>query len=245
MQVRLNPLMTDTLAKRVKFARSERKLTQDQLSRYSGIKQSDISKIERGDTLKPTGLLALARALSCNPHWLDTGDGKWNEGLVDDGFHSSAAALDAPDNFAAVRSRGRVPLISWVTAGLWVDIADNFAPGEADDWIEPSETRPSRHAFALTVVGDSMTSPYTGGDSVTFPAGTIIIVDPDQSADAGHFVVAKDVETQKATFKKLMYDGGRWYLKPLNPEYKTVEIDDPAMRVIGRVVEFQGKRGKL
>lgn len=65
----------DTLAKRVRLARKFRKLSQDQLAVLSGLKQPDISKIERGEILKTTGLLALARALQCSPNWLDTGDG--------------------------------------------------------------------------------------------------------------------------------------------------------------------------
>ena len=76
-------------------------------------------------------------------------------------------------NVRGVTPKGRVSLISWVQAGLWSEIADNFAPGKAEDWVELCESRPSRHTFALTVVGDSMTSPYVGPDVVTFPAGTI------------------------------------------------------------------------
>jgi SOS-response transcriptional repressor LexA len=136
----------------------------------------------------------------------------------------------------------RVPLISWVQAGMWAEVQDNFHPGEADDWAIAFDTLPGKSAFALRVSGDSMTSPYPG--ELSFPDGTIIIVDPDRQADAGTFVVAKDVTTQKATFKKLTHDGGRWFLKPLNPSYPTIEIDDPGMRVIGRVIEFQ-TRGKL
>lgn len=78
----------------------------------------------------------------------------------------------------------------------------------------------------------------------SFPEGTILLVDPNRSVDPGDFVIAKDVSTQQATFKRLAYDGGHWYLRPLNPNFKTVEIDDPKVRVIGRVVEFQ-RRGKL
>lgn len=81
------------------------------------------------------------------------------------------------------------------------------------------------------------------GDT-SFPPGTIIIVDPNRSAGAGDFVIAKDVVTDKATFKKLVHDAGRWYLRPLNPIYPTMEIDDPALRIIGKVVEFN-IRGKL
>lgn len=154
-------------------------------------------------------------------------------------------ALIASDNTRPAASFGRVPLISEVQAGHWADICDNFSAGEADEWVRPIASKPGKHAFALEVMGESMTSPFVGPGVLTFPEGTTIIVDPEQAADAGHFVVAKDVSTQKATFKKLMYDGGRWYLKPLNPDYKTVEIDDPAMRVIGRVIEYIPKGGKL
>ena len=44
----------ETLAKRLKLARKEQELTQAQLAELSGIKQSDISKIENGSILKTT-----------------------------------------------------------------------------------------------------------------------------------------------------------------------------------------------
>ena len=53
----------ETLAKRLKSARLLRGMTQVQLSELSGVKQSDISKLERGDSLKTTALVALSRAL--------------------------------------------------------------------------------------------------------------------------------------------------------------------------------------
>lgn len=142
----------------------------------------------------------------------------------------------------AEMKRRRIPLISWVQAGAWRDVQDNFHPGDADEWAIAFESSPSKNAFALRVVGDSMTNPIPGGR--TFPEGTVIIVDPGRAAGAGDYVIAKDVQTQQATFKQLATDGGRWYLRPLNPTYPVVEIDDPAIRVIGRVIEFLS-RGKL
>lgn len=76
MQARLNADMQDSLAGRLRFARKARKWTQEKLAAESNVNQSDISKIERGETLRPTSLLALATALQCNPYWLDTGDGE-------------------------------------------------------------------------------------------------------------------------------------------------------------------------
>lgn len=139
-------------------------------------------------------------------------------------------------NTSPAESRSSVPLISWVKAGLWGAVEDMFQPGEADHWVSAFNSNPGPNAFALRVDGDSMTSPFPGERS--FPDGTIIIVDPGRAAQAGDYVVAKDVTTQHATFKRLVYDGGRWFLKPLNPSYPTMEIDDPSIRVIGRVVEF-------
>lgn len=145
-------------------------------------------------------------------------------------------------NVSAVQERKRVPLISWVQAGSWSEVQDTFAVGEADHWESAFSSTPGENAFALVVEGESMTSPYPG--ELSFPSGTIIIVDPNRSAGPGDYVVAKDVSTQQATFKRLAYDGGRWFLKPLNPAYPIMEIDDPAVRVIGRVIEYRNG-GKL
>ena len=148
----------------------------------------------------------------------------------------------AVGNVSPAQERKRVPLISWVQAGTWSEVQDTFAPGEADHWESAFSSSPGDHAFALVVKGDSMKSPYPG--ELSFPPGTIIIVDPDRASNAGDYVVAKDVDTQQATFKQLHHDGGRWYLKPLNPAFPTMEIDDPSVRVIGRVIEYRNG-GKL
>lgn len=145
-------------------------------------------------------------------------------------------------NVRPIESRARVPQISWVQAGSLSEVQDLFQPGEADKWEDAFYSNPSRHAFALLVDGESMISPYPTEKS--FPPGTILIVDPDHESWAGDFVIAKDVSTQQATFKKLVHDGGRWFLKPLNPSYPTIEIDDPSLRVIGKVIEYRNG-GKL
>ncbi|MGB4061009.1 MAG: S24 family peptidase [Burkholderiaceae bacterium] len=88
--------------------------------------------------------------------------------------------------------------------------------------------------YALMVEGDSMVS--TAGTH-SFPPGTVLIVDPERAPNAGDFVIANDVVTQQAMFKQLTTDGSRWYLRSLNPAYAPIEIDDPAQRVIGRVIE--------
>ena len=168
-----------------------------------------------------------------------------NQKAVADLLGLSVAELmgGGESNVGEMKEGQKIPLISWVEAGHLKDISDPFSPGEADEWITASESQPGGGSFALRVSGSSMTSPDADAP-YSFPDGTILIVDPNRSADPGDFVIAKDIETQQATFKRLAYDGGRWYLRPLNPAFKTVEIDDPSVRIIGRVVEFQ-RRGKL
>lgn len=219
--------VVNTLAERLRWARAQRGLTQGQLAKRAGVSQGTIGNAESGIRDKPRELLKIARALQASPDWLESGRGDWRAEEV---------------NFEEVAIQRRVPLISWVVAGNWLEVQDPYEPGDAQEWADAYDTRPGDHAFALRVTGDSMTNPIPGDRS--FPDGTVIIVDPGRAASAGDFVIAKDVATQKATFKRLVSDGGRWFLKPLNPTYPTIEIDDPDIRVIGKVVEYQ-VRGKL
>lgn len=53
----------ETLGERVAYLRKRSKLTQQKLADLSGLQQSDISKIERGDVHKTTGIIGLSRAL--------------------------------------------------------------------------------------------------------------------------------------------------------------------------------------
>lgn len=146
-------------------------------------------------------------------------------------------------NVSEIERRAKVPLISLIQAGTLTELNDLFHPGMAAHWVEPLYTTPSNQAYALKVEGDSMESPVPG--ALSFLDGSILIVDPNAATGPNDYVIAKDVTTQRATFKKLTTDGARWYLKPLNPAYPTIEIDDPSLRVIGKVVEFQPPGRKL
>jgi len=253
MQVRLNPGM-DTFAQRAKTRRLALGLSQDEVAKLSGLKQPDISKIELGRIQKTVGILGLARALQCTPDWLESEAGPMEIQSAITAPMGSIAARGGPSQITTPRGeeqsnvsemprRAKVPLISLIQAGELTDVEDLFHPGMATHWVEPRYTTPSEASYALMVEGDSMESPVPG--ALTFPEGTIVIVDPNGAAGPNSYVIAKDVLTQKATFKKLTTDGVRWFLKPLNPAYATVEIDDPAMRVIGKVVEHQPPGGKL
>lgn len=157
----------------------------------------------------------------------------WIEGLEENKVEHATAKYEVqPSNVESVATKKEVPLISWVRAGGWGEIDDHNPDTTETAPIRYSQ--PGRYAFALSVDGDSMTTSI----GLSFPHGTTIIIDPDRIAKVGDFVVAKDVISQKATFKRLASDGGRWYLRPQNKEYPTLEIDHPEKRIIGVVIEF-------
>lgn len=160
--------------------------------------------------------------------------GKTVEELTGEAPVKPPVAMTSHRNVEPVEPRSRVPLISWIKAGVLTTIEDVFHPGDADEWIETSAPTGPR-TFALRITGDSMTNPH---GEPSFPEGCIIIVDPDRAPTVGAYVVAKDVTTHEATFKRLAHDAGRWFLRPLNPQYPTLEIDSPELRVIGVAVEM-------
>jgi len=173
--------------------------------------------------LGPKGLSALAN-LGFNPDWVNYGlPHRKRLSLSSDTKLASTGAEFERLNFEqAPGLRGRVPLISFVQAGDFVEVVDNFHPGDGEDWIDV--TCPvNRHTFALRVVGDSM--------EPQFPAGMVIIVEPDMAAEPGNFVIAKNGD--EATFKQLIRDGGDWYLKPVNPRYPIKPLGEA--RIIGVV----------
>jgi transcriptional regulator with XRE-family HTH domain len=56
-------------------------MTQQELAKASGVKQSTISDLETGESKSPVGtnLVALAQSLQVNPDWLATGKGEMQQ----------------------------------------------------------------------------------------------------------------------------------------------------------------------
>lgn len=141
---------------------------------------------------------------------------------------SGAATIHSDNTSPAPALTRRIPVISWVQAGGWGEAVDNFHPGDADEWILVDASTGPR-SFSLRVVGDSMDPEFHDGE--------LIVVDPDQEARNGDFVVAQ-INGHESTFKRLAIDCGRTYLKPLNREYQTLDVTgETSLRIVGRVME--------
>ena len=118
------------------------------------------------------------------------------------------------------------PIISWVKAGMFAEAIDNFAPGDADEWVT-SPVRMSKTGFALRVVGNSMLP--------RFEPGRVLLVDPEQRGGivSGDFVVARLAGSNEVTFKRFQEDAGRKMLEALNKDYPP--ITEP-FEILGKVV---------
>lgn len=140
--------------------------------------------------------------------------------------HGNVAPMVQPH-----RKPREYPLISWIAAGERAESPDNFAPGDGEELLESTENA-GPHGYWLTVKGQSMKS--EGAPS--FPPGVRILIQPEgYEVISGRFYVAKHLDGE-TTFKQYVRDAGVEYLQPLNPSFKTVEMDDE-WRLIGRVID--------
>ncbi|WP_459781239.1 LexA family protein [Photobacterium sp. R1] len=127
------------------------------------------------------------------------------------------------------------PVISSVAAGMWAEAVEPYQIEEIDTYL-PTTERVSERSFWLEVQGDSMTS----AAGISFPSGTMILVDPEIEPESGKLVVAKLTDVNEATFKQLIIDAGQKFLKPLNPSYPIMPINGNC-KIIGVVKDAKLK----
>lgn len=123
----------------------------------------------------------------------------------------------------------RIPIISYVQAGMMTEVVDPFALGEGFDTIE-APIGCSPRTFGLKIEGKSMEPRFHEGD--------VVIIDPEESPRPGDFVAAKNGK-EEATFKKYRPRGtdemGRevFELVPLNDDFPTLRSDRDGLIIIG------------
>jgi SOS-response transcriptional repressor LexA len=192
--------------------------TQTALAKKSGVAQSTIGRILRGEVNPQSGNLErIANALSVSL-----------AKLAEMGEEVEPVTEPAGDLRPAEKSE-RVALISWARASSF-DALDNLQPGEGEQWM-PRPKHSGARTFALRVRGESMEPGYQHGD--------IIFVDPDVAPEHGKDVVARLSDHNEVVFKRLVVEGKLEYLKPANPNWpdKIIEISaHPDARIIGVII---------
>ena len=135
-----------------------------------------------------------------------------------------------PNGETAFDLKGLYPLISRVQAGEWSGIAGAFDSADAEDWLL-CPVRCGKGTFVLRVKDQNMVPRFHNAE--------YIFVDPDVAADNGKFVVVRLEDTQEATSKQLIVEGGRMYLRALNAD-RIMEVTENAF--ICGVVVFKAER---
>jgi SOS-response transcriptional repressor LexA len=210
------------MGSRIRDALDERGISQAELARKANVDEATISALIKRDSARSEYAPTIARALNVSLEWLLTGRG------------SSGLSRVSEANVESYPVRGaRLPLISWVSAGLKDEANDPYAPGNAEAWID-FDSDASSSAFCLRVRGDSMMS--VDGKEPTFPDGCIIAVEPKRRVKSREFAVFRFNDTDEATFKMYVQDGPLKLLKPLNPSYPHIVLG-PDAQLVGTVFE--------
>lgn len=71
----------ENIGLRLRSARRDKGLTQDELAKEAGTNQAVIQKIENGKSLRPRNIMDIAKVLNVNPAWLQFGDPWANRGM--------------------------------------------------------------------------------------------------------------------------------------------------------------------
>ena len=136
--------------------------------------------------------------------------------LQQKGLLLSPGAKGRKRSIVTAQRPGQIPLIGTVTAGIPILAFENQEGSISWDG-DPS-------CFALRVRGDSMIG-------AGIHSGDLVVVRPQQSADAGQIVVARIGD--EATVKRLSHRNGQVWLLPENDAYDP--IDGSEAELVGLV----------
>lgn len=207
-----------TIASRMKQRRKALGLTQLELANSIGISQQSIESIENGRTHKPRNILALAKALQCNPEWLLNG--------------KNIMPL------AEITSKSKsIPLFNYMQAACHKE-KNVITEYQSDYEYILVDNSVSDDSFALHIERDCMKPEFEEGD--------LVVIDPKIEPNPGEFVFAKN-STNGGTFKKYRPLGigvNDFELVPLNTDYPTLRASEHKMQIVGVMVEHRIYRRK-
>lgn len=217
-------MLSDRLNKLIR----ERGLSQAdflQLIKNSGVKvsQAAVSKWLGGQTksIKAEILLPLSKALNVYPEWLQSGIGPM----------TPLQGENIEDATEVQKPRKRIPVISYVHAGF-----PNSSQTLSDEYVDADDDV-SDSTYALRVKEDSMEPLFHNGD--------LILVDPTQAPKPGDYVIARILNEDDSTFKKLRFKeiapNGLpvMELVPLNPDYPIYSSDTTPFELSGKIIEHR------
>lgn len=175
------------------------------LGKMFNVSQKAANKWLEGISLPDTMRIAvIADKLNVNVEWLTYGTGPIN-----------AEPLPGTGD-----SRWkRVPLISWDQAANY----ENFDVKTVEKWTW-TDVECSTKTFGVIVEDDSMMPRYE--------EGAVVIFDPEYLPQHRSVVIFKWILTGETGCAQLLIDGPNKYLKPNNPDYKALQIDQENPQIV-------------
>lgn len=168
-----------TLGQRLRQARKAAGLTQQELATRVGVQQQLISNIERDRQKETAYIVQLALACNVRPEWLAEERGPMVADIADDAPSYLPPVAEAPP----LGPLSNVPVVGTTQGGapdtIWLE--EGYPVGYSDDVLDvPAK---DRNAYALRVVGNSMSPRMREGD--------YIMIYPNQEAQPGDEVVVR------------------------------------------------------
>lgn len=200
------------IGRRIKLAREEKGMTQEELGRILGLNKSSIQRYETGkiQKIKLPILENIAFILDVNPSWLalKTDDPKYYGentsapgSLLNDPMESNISAILPSENIRMI------PVYESVSAGFGA-YADNYITEYIPLYIANDDE--AENTMCIKVQGNSMYPKIEDGDKIQ-------VLRQDWAED-GQVVVAL-IDNENGVVKKIEYDDNTIRLISFNPEY--------------------------
>lgn len=186
----------------LKALMAEVRINESELARRTGIGQPVVHRIASGETDNPkVGTLSpIANFFAVSISQL-IGD-------------EPLPANRIPGTFnPGIQSWKRLPLLTWSQALEWPHIPEHNKPTQTIS----IDQNVNENAYALIVKDNTM--------EPRFPEGTTLIVDSELQPQNRDFAIVYVNNQKLPTFKQVLIDGESIYLKPLNPDFKTILLD--------------------
>jgi len=197
---------------RLKAKMQELGFTQEDLANKLGVTRSAVAHYVQGTRHPPIKqVIKLASILQVDPAWLQFGK----------------AQETTTQSHRSKKDVNRIPILDWHQV---IDFQSDYANAKYEylDYFNRNQIE----CVALLVKGDSMVAPMS--QSMSFPQGSYIILDPNKMPINGNYVLASSSK-KDAILRQYIEEGGDVYLKPLNPQYPLLQLERK-IKILGVVV---------
>jgi len=233
------------LAERFAWARTESGLTQQELSKRSGVAQSTIASWESGARATGRKMHTVAAHLGVDPIWLAEGIGE---------AKAEAGQPPPPDLSTYPGARpvniGEPREEMFPVRHVKIRIQAGFPMFEQDPDFDEVDSIDMPRALidkfqliphclaAIRVKGDSMEPMMFDGESIVINTADV------KPVTGGVYAVNYD---HMPSVKQLVYEAGDWWMYSFNPAHKKVRCRSAEFSVIGKLVYQPGRSliGKL